>query len=413
MKKTGFPFSIMGCHDKLEGGLMLSVSRLLNGQIGPQDALRYGRRAGAGPAHLLHYSHDKTPVVVWNVTRRCNLHCGHCYADSHDHEYPDELTTDEGLRLLTDLAAFGVPTVLFSGGEPLMRPDVLELAQAATAAGMRTVLSTNGTKIDPDSAIRVKEAGFSYVGISVDGIGALNDKMRGSLGAFDAAVGGIRAARDAGLRTGIRFTIHGRNRDHLGQIFELAEAEGVNRLCIYHLAYAGRGGRMRRHDLTPSQTREAVGEIFDRTEDLGRRGIELEVLTVDNPVDHVLLLERVRRNEPERAADVEQMLRWNGGNQSGVAIACIDPQGKVHPDQFSWHITAGDVRRNSFAEIWRRDNPVLAPYRRRPRDLIGRCAECRFVDLCNGGLRVRAESASGDTRAPDPACYLTDEEISV
>ena len=390
---------------------MLSVSRLLNGQVGPQDALRYGRRSGAGPAHLLHYSRDKTPVVVWNVTRRCNLHCGHCYADSHDRDYPGELDTGEGVRLIGDLAAFGVPTVLFSGGEPLLRPDLLKLAALAQSLGMRTVLSTNGTRIDAAVAAEIAVAGFSYVGISLDGIGPLNDKMRGSRGAFEAALAGIRAAREAGMRTGIRFTMHARNRSHLGAIFELAEAEGVNRLCVYHLAYAGRGGRMRGHDLAPAQTRAAVEQIFDRTEDLGRRGVELEVLTVDNPVDHVLLLERVRRADRARAEDVEEMLLWNGGNQSGVAIAAVDPQGLVHPDQFSWDVKAGDVRRQRFDEIWRDGNPVLAPYRRRPRKLTGRCSRCRFAPLCNGGLPVRAQSAGGDPWAPDPACYLTDAEI--
>jgi Fe-coproporphyrin III synthase len=391
---------------------MLSVSRLLNGQVGPQDALRYGRRAGAGPAHLLHYSRDKKPVVVWNVTRRCNLHCGHCYADSHDRDYPGELSTGEGERLLADLAAFGVPTVLFSGGEPLLRADLLELAERARQLGMRTVLSTNGTRIDAEKASELAGAGFSYVGISLDGIGALNDKMRGSRGAFEAALGGIRAAREAGIRTGIRFTMHARNRSDLGAIFELAEAERVNRLCVYHLAYAGRGGRMRKHDLAPERTRAAVEEIFERTEDLGRRGVELEVLTVDNPVDHVLLLERLRRADPVRAADVEKLLLWNGGNQSGVAIAAIDPQGLVHPDQFSWQVNAGDVRRQRFAEIWRDQNPVLGPYRRRPRRLSGRCEHCRFAQLCNGGLPARSHSASGDPWSPDPACYLSDAEIA-
>ena len=191
---------------------MLSVSRLLNGQLGPQDALRYGRRSGAGPAHLLHYSRDKKPVVVWSVTRRCNLHCGHCYADSHDRDYPGELSTGEGERLLADLASFGVPTVLFSGGEPLLRADVLALAARANELGMRTVLSTNGTQIGPAKARELAGAGFSYIGISVDGIGPTNDKLRGSRGAFEAALGGIRAAREAGLRTGIRFTVHAGNR---------------------------------------------------------------------------------------------------------------------------------------------------------------------------------------------------------
>ncbi|MFN8218296.1 MAG: radical SAM protein [Solirubrobacterales bacterium] len=392
---------------------MLSVSRLLNRQVGPADALRYGRRAGAGPAHLLHYSRDKKPVVVWNVTRRCNLHCGHCYADSHDREYPGELDTGEGRRLLAELADFGVPTVLFSGGEPLLRDDLLQLAAEARRLGMRTVLSTNGTRIDGGTAAAIGAAGFSYVGVSLDGIGPLNDKMRGSRGAFDAALAGIRATREAGVRTGVRFTVHAGNRAHLGPIFELAEAERVNRLCVYHLAYAGRGGRMRRHDLAPTETRAAVEEVFDRTEDLGQRGVELEVLTVDNPVDNVLLLERLRRADRARAREVEQMLRWNGGNQSGVAIAAVDPQGGVHPDQFSWQVMAGDVRTRRFAEIWNDQNPVLAPYRRRPRKLGGRCSECRFASLCNGGLPARALSAWGDPWGPDPACYLTDEEIAL
>jgi radical SAM protein with 4Fe4S-binding SPASM domain len=395
-----------------DGRTMLSASRLLNGQVGPQDALRYGRQTGAGPAHLLHYSEDKKPVVVWSVTRRCNLHCGHCYADSHDRDYPGELSDSEGRQMLEDLAAFGVPTVLFSGGEPLTRPNVLDLAAVANELGMRTVLSTNGTKIDATVAREIADAGFSYVGISIDGIGALNDKVRGTKGAYDGAVNGIREARDAGLRTGIRFTVHGLNRDHLGKVFELAESLRVNRLCVYHLAYAGRGGKMRSHDLTPEQSREVVNEVLDRTEDIGRRGLDLEVLTVDNPVDHILLLKRVQASDPERAEEIETMLRWNGGNQSGVAIACVDPQGLVHPDQFSWHVTAGDVRREKFADIWTDDNPVLAPYRRRPRELTGRCATCRYLELCNGGLRVRAESATGDMQAPDPACYLTDEEIA-
>jgi len=390
---------------------MLSVSRLLAGTVGPADAIRYGRSSARSPAHLLHFSADKKPVVVWNATRRCNLHCAHCYSDSKDREYPGELTTAEGRRLIGELAEFGVPTVLFSGGEPLMRADLLELAAATREAGMRTVLSTNGTLLDADAARDVAAAGFSYVGVSIDGIGRRHDKLRGKRGAFEAALGGIRAARAAGLRTGVRFTIHRLNRPELGSIFELAEREGVNRLCVYHLAYAGRGERLSKYDLEPAATREAVGEIFDRAEDLARRGVDLEVLTVDNPADNVLLLERVRRTQPERAAEVERLLRWNGGNQSGIAVASIDPRGKVHPDQFSWSVTVGDVRERPFGEIWTSANPLLEPYRRRPRRLRGRCGGCRFQGICNGGLRVRAVSASGDFTAPDPACYLTDEEI--
>ena len=391
---------------------MLSVSRLLNGHVGTQDALRYGRQTASSPAHLLHYSRDKKPVVVWNVTQGCNLHCGHCYSSSYNREYPGELTTEEGLRLVRDLGDFGVPTLLFSGGEPLRRPDLFELAQAAHRAGMRTVLSTNGTLIDADVARRIAAAGFSYVGVSFDGMGALHDRIRGKRGAFEEALRGIRNAQHAGLRTGVRFTLHRLNRRDLGAIFDLAEQENVNRLCVYHLAYAGRGDRMRRYDLEPPETRAAVGEVFDRALALHERSSEIEVLTVDNPVDNVFLMMHVRRTELRRADEIEQLLRWNGGNQSGIAIACVDPQGRVHPDQFSWQVTVGEVRERSFASIWGDSNEALEPYRKRPRDLRGRCRDCRFYDLCNGGLRARAESATGDFTAPDPACYLTDREIA-
>ena len=391
---------------------MLSVTRLLTGTVGTQDALRYRQASRDTPAHMLHFAREKKPVVVWNVTQRCNLHCAHCYSDSKNRDYPDELSTEEGLGLLADLAGFGVPTVLFSGGEPLLRDDLFVLARAARELGMRTVLSSNGTLLDEATAEEAADAGFSYAGLSIDGVPERHDKLRGKPGAFRRTIGGIRAARRAGLRTGVRFTVNAINRADLAPIFELAERERVDRLCVYHLAYAGRGERMARLDLQPETTREVVEEIFDRVEDQRRRGVSMEVLTVDNPVDNVLLLKRIQATQPARAAEVEQLLRWNGGNQSGIAIACVDPRGRVHPDQFSWHIDAGDIRQRGFAEIWNDANPVLAPYRQRPRAVGGRCAECRFFALCNGGLRVRAESASADRLAPDPACYLTDEEIA-
>lgn len=392
---------------------MLSVSRLLNGTVEPGDALRYGRSTARGPAHLLHYTADKNPVVVWNVTQRCNLHCAHCYSSSKNRHYPGELDTAEGHELLRDLGEFGVPTVLFSGGEPLMRDDLFELAGAASDRGLRTVLSTNGTHIDREVAERIAAAGFSYVGISLDGPQPAHDKIRGSRGAFAGAVSGIERCQEAGLRTGIRYTVHGLNRQHLGEIFGLAESLSVDRLCVYHLAYAGRGDKLRAIDLEPGETRELVNEIFRRTEDLGRRGVPLEVLTVDNPVDNVLLYMRVAERKPERAADIYRLLSWNGGNQSGIAVACVDPRGNVHPDQFSWQVTAGNVRERPFSEIWSDSrNLVLRPYRQRPRKLKGRCRNCAWEPLCNGGLRVRAESATGDAAAPDPACYLSDAEIA-
>jgi len=393
---------------------MLSVTRLLTGTASPGDALRYGRFTGEMPAHLLHFSADKKPIVVWNLSRRCNLFCMHCYSDSHDEAYAGELTTGEGKALLDDLAEFGVPTVLFSGGEPLTRPDLFELAAYARDRGLRCVLSTNGTLITPEAARRISRCGFSYVGVSMDGVGPVHDKVRGKKGAYDAALAGLRLCRDLGTRVGLRFTVHKRNLDQIPAIFDLLETEEIPRCCVYHLAYAGRGDRIRSSDLSPEESRRAVGYIFERAQDFHRRGLDKEVLTVDNHADNVLLYLTVQREQPQRAEEVHQMLLWNGGNQSGIAVSSVDPNGHVHADQFSWHYTFGNVRERPFSAIWTdTSEPRMAVLKERKAHLKGRCRFCRYLDICNGNLRVRAESYFDDFLAPDPACYLTDEEIGI
>jgi radical SAM protein with 4Fe4S-binding SPASM domain len=391
---------------------MLPVSKLINGGVSSGDVLRHARSTATLPPSLIHFSEDKKPVVVWNVTRRCNLHCIHCYSVSEDRVYPGELSTEEGLRLIDDVAAFGAPTMIFSGGEPLMRLDLFQLAAYARRRGLRCVLSTNGTLIWEAVAERIRDAGFAYVGISLDGIGAAHDKVRGRLGAFDESLAGIRRCRDRGVKVGVRFTLHRKNADQLPAVLDLLEREDIPRFCLYHLAYAGRGERMRRFDLDPVATRAAVDYLFRRAQDFHRRGLDKDILTVDNHADNPYLYLWLRQREPERAAEVRRLLAWNGGNQSGVAIASVDPLGGVHADVFSWLYSFGNVRERPFSAIWPdRTHPRMAVLKDRRPHLKGRCRACRFVDLCNGNLRARAESYFGDFLAPDPACYLTDEEI--
>jgi radical SAM protein with 4Fe4S-binding SPASM domain len=394
---------------------MLSLSRLLCGTVTSGDALRYGRRSSGGPAHLLHFSEDKRPVVVWNVTRRCNLKCVHCYAASEDRAYRGELTTEEALRVIDDLADFGVPVVLFSGGEPLLREDLFELSARVVERGMRAVLSTNGTLIDEATIARVKEQGFSYVGVSLDGTEGTHDRFRGVEGAFGRSLTAIRTARDAGVRVGVRYTITRHNQHDLPALLDLLEREDIPRFCMYHLAQSGRGRRMAPEMLAPHEIRAALDLLFDRVLDWHARGIEKEVLTVDNHADAAYLYMRVLRDQPERAEDVLRLLRWNGGNQSGLAIACIDNTGRVHPDQFSWNHTVGNVRERPFGEIWSGEHAagLLHDMRNRAAFLSQRCTSCRFFELCNGNLRSRAEAATGDFWGDDPACYLTDDEIAV
>lgn len=393
---------------------MIGVTRLLCGTATPGDALRYGRSTERLPAHLLHYSMDKKPVVVWNFIRRCNLHCMHCYADARDRDYEGELTTEEALGVVEQLEAFRVPTILFSGGEPLLRKDIFDLASSAVAKGIRCVLSTNGTLITKSIAERIKETGFAYVGVSLDGVGPVHDRFRATPGSFDAALTGIRNCRDAGIRVGLRFTVNRHNAGELPGVLDLLEQEDIPRCCVYHLAYAGRGSKIMADDLSREQARASVDHIFMRARDFHSRGLDKDILTVDNHADGVYLYLKLKGEDTARAEEVYKLLLWNGGNQSGIAIGAIDNLGNVHADQFWWHYSFGNVRERSFGDIWTDvSDPLMKGLKDRRSLLSGRCRECRYLEICNGNLRERAEAASGDVWAPDPACYLTDEEIGV
>ena len=392
---------------------MIGISKLYCGTVEPSDVLRYGANSKRLPSHLLQFSADKKPVVVWNCTRRCNLRCVHCYSKSADVCYPDELTTDQGYALLDDLARFGAPVVLFSGGEPLIRPDILQLARRATNLGMRAVLSTNGTLIDETLAHRLREIGLSYVGVSLDGMRETHDRFRKVEGAFNLALAGIRHCRRAGLKVGLRFTINQRNAADIGPIFDLIRDEDIPRACFYHLVYAGRGTALMKEDLDHAAARRVVDLIIDRTAELHAQHLPKEVLTVDNHCDGPYLYLRMLREASPRAADVLRLLQMNQGNSSGHGIGCVSWDGQVHPDQFWRHLTLGNVKERPFSEIWTDlSHPVLAKLKDKRPHVKGRCATCRFLDVCGGNFRVRAEAATGDLWAPDPACYLTDDEIA-
>jgi 12,18-didecarboxysiroheme deacetylase len=393
---------------------MIGISKLYCGTVEPSDVLRYGAQSKNLPSHLLQFSADKKPVVVWNCTRRCNLRCVHCYSQSENLKYPDELDTNEALAMLEDLAQFGVPVVLFSGGEPLMRQDLLTLVEAAVAQNMRAVISTNGTLITPRQAERLRTANLSYVGVSLDGLREVNDSFRGMPGAFDLALEGIRNCRAAGIKVGLRFTITRRNADQIDGIFDLIRQENIPRVCFYHLVYAGRGSALMAEDLDAKATRLVVDKIIDHTAALHKEGRPVEVLTVDNHADGPYLYLRMLREGVARADQVRRLLAMNGGNSSGSGIGCISWDGSVHPDQFWRHEVLGNVRRRPFSEIWTdMTHPLTSKLKDKRPHLKGRCRTCRFLDLCAGNFRVRAEAATGDLWSPDPACYLTDEEIAV
>ncbi len=393
---------------------MIGISKLYCGTVEPSDALRYGRHSGKLPSHLLQFSKDKRPVVVWNMTRRCNLKCVHCYAHAKNIPSDNEMSTEEGKVLLDDLAAFGVPVVLFSGGEPLMREDMPELAEYAVQKGMRAVISTNGTLITPEKAKTLKEIGLSYVGISLDGMAEVNDRFRAVKGAFNMALEGIRNAQDAGIKVGLRFTINRFNRDEVPQIFDLIEKENIPRACFYHLVYSGRGSNLMNDDLSLEDTRTVVDLIMERARKFSDAGNPKEILTVDNHADGPYVYLRMLKEDPERAAEVLELLKMNEGNSSGRGIGCVSWDGEVYADQFWRHYSFGNVRQRPFSEIWSdTSEPLMGKLKNKKEYVTGRCAKCQWLDVCGGNFRVRAEATTGDLWAPDPACFLTDAEIGL
>jgi Fe-coproporphyrin III synthase len=393
---------------------MIGVSKLYCGAVESSDPLRYDRRSENLPSHLLQFSRDKKPVVVWNVTRRCNLKCVHCYSRSEDRDFGGELSLEDGKILIDDLARFGSPVILFSGGEPLIRPDIFDLIRHATGSGLRAVVSTNGTLINELMAERLKQIGLSYVGISLDGLGSRHDSFRGMAGTFLKVMNAIKNCMNMGLKVGLRFTITRRNFEDISGIFDLVEEYKIPRICFYHLVYSGRGTELFSEDLDHDQTRSVVDLILDRTKRLHTIGLPVEVLTVDNHADGPYVYLRLTKENPERAAQVLELLKMNEGNNSGRGIGCVSWDGEVHADQFWRHHSFGNVRVRPFSEIWTdSSDQFLMQLKEKKNYVTGRCAHCQWLDICGGNFRVRAEAVYGDVWAPDPACYLSDEEIGI
>jgi len=391
---------------------MIGISKLYCGTVEPSDAIRYGRKAKRLPSHLLQFSEDKKPVIVWNMTKRCNLVCEHCYALSDDAPAESEMTFEQGKALIDDLAQFGSPVILFSGGEPTVRKDMPDLAEYAVSKGMRAVISTNGTLIDEAFALRLKNIGLSYVGISLDGARENHDKFRKKAGAYDAAIAGIHACQKVGLKVGLRHTITKENYKDIDAVFDLLEKENIPRVCFYHLVYTGRGKEIMDIDLNHEETRAVVDHIIDRTAELHARGLMKEVLTVDNHADGAYLHMRMEKEGSPKADEVMELLRMNGGNSSGNGIGCVSWDGTVYPDQFWRTKPLGNVLERPFSEIWTDySNPVVKQLKNKHAYVTGRCVECRYLDICGGNFRARGEAVTGELWGEDPACFLTDEEI--
>ena len=354
------------------------------------------------------------PVVIWNLVRRCNLTCKHCYSGSTNIEFPGELGTVEVFAVMDDLRAFGVPVLILSGGEPLMRPDIFEISHRSKDKGFYTALSSNGTLIDTGNIEDIAEVGYDYVGVSLDGIGATHDRFRRLDGAFDQALRGLRLCRERDIKVGLRFTMTQDNQHELADLLALMEREDIDKFYFSHLNYGGRGNINRGDDSELAATRRAMDLLFDVALASVRAGRHREFVSGNNDADGAYLLLWAQDRFPDRVDHLRAKLEQWGGNASGMNVANIDNLGNVHPDTFWWHHTLGNVRDRPFSEIWTDlSDPLLAGLKRRPRQIGGRCGRCQHFAICNGNTRVRAHQITGDPWAEDPGCYLTDQEIGL
>ena len=381
---------------------MFRLSQLMRFLVSPEAP------AAGGPR-----TRPTGPVVIWNLIRRCNLTCKHCYSLSADTDFKGELSLDEIAVTMADLKSFGVPGLILSGGEPLLRPDIFEIAALAKGFGFYAGLSSNGTLIDKPMAKKIADSGFDYVGVSLDGIGPVHDAFRRKEGAFDASLAGVRFLAEMGVKAGLRFTMTEANADQLPAMLELVRREGASKFYFSHLNYAGSGNTNRAGDAVMQTTRRAMDLLFDEALADAQAGNDRDWVTGNNDADGAYFLLWAKQRFPDRAEALQKKLEAWGGNASGQNVANIDNLGEVHPDTMWWHYNLGNVRKRPFSQIWADvSDPLMAGLKQHPRPVTGRCADCRFLSICNGNTRTRAHRVTGDFWAEDPGCYLTDEEIA-
>ena len=352
------------------------------------------------PARVLNGS-----IAIWNFTNRCNLSCLHCYSKA-ELDSVDSLSTQKIMDTLPKLKANGVKFLIFSGGEPLTRHDIYEIAEHCKELGIVTYLSTNGLYVKKSNAEKILET-FNYIGISIDGSQKVHDAFRGLKGSFEASMKAVDLLNSYGkTKVGIRFTMTKDTYDDLAFIFELAERHNIPKIYISHLVYSGRGLDNLEMDLTKEQRVTAVNYILDKAFEYHDSKREIEIVTGNMEMDAILFYDKFIKVYPEYADEMKKRLTAWGGNSAGRKLLNIDAEGNVKPDPF-FPAIIGNIFHEDFADIWtNKPTDMLQKLRVHPRKLSGKCETCEYLDICNGGSRSRAYAIHGDMWAEDPSCYL-------
>jgi len=344
-------------------------------------------------------------IAIWNFTNRCNLSCLHCYSKA-DLDAIDTLTTENIMDTLPKLKANGVKFLIFSGGEPLTRKDLFDIANRCKELGIITYLSTNGLYVKTSNAKKILDT-FNYVGISIDGSEKIHDAFRGLEGSFIESMKAVDLLNSYNQsKVGIRFTITKDTYNDLEFIFDLAERHNIPKIYISHLVYSGRGLDNLEMDLTKEQRVKAVNFIIDKAFEYHNQDRDIEIVTGNMEMDAILFYNRFIEKYPQYAKEMEKRLIAWGGNSAGRKLLNIDSEGFVKPDPF-FPKKIGNMINQDFTDIWTKEpTELLEKLRVHPRELSGKCKDCKYLNICNGGSRSRAYAIYGDMWAEDPSCYL-------
>ena len=342
-------------------------------------------------------------IAIWNFTNRCNLDCLHCYSKSSVNG-DDILSTKKAFEVIGELKNSNIGFVIFSGGEPLIRKDIFEIAQKCKENGILTYLSTNGLYINRHNADKIVDM-FDYVGISIDGKEDVHDRFRGLKGAFKKSIKAFEILKSKGARVGIRYTLTKETYDSLEFIFNLSENEGIDKIYISHLVYSGGGYDNLKMDISKEQRKEAVEFIINKAFEYNKKEDNKEIVTGNMEVDAILFLKEFSKKYPKLENELKEKLKKWGGNSAGRNLVNIDYKGNIKPDPF-FPLKIGNIFTESFEKVWMdKENALLKKLREFPRKLKGKCKDCEYIRICNGGSRPRAWAIYSDLWEEDPSCY--------
>jgi radical SAM protein with 4Fe4S-binding SPASM domain len=348
-------------------------------------------------------------IMIWNFTNRCNLLCHHCYSKADANE-KDTLSFEQIEQTIPKLKRAGVNFVIFSGGEPLIRKDIFDIAKCMKENKIMTYLSTNGMYINDNNVQKIIDT-FNYIGISIDGLEKQHDYFRGQNGSFAKSIEAIKRIQAHGGNAGIRFTLTKETEASFYDMFDLVEELNVNKFYISHLVYSGRGLDNLSIDISKEKRREYVEFIINKAFEYYEKGKNIDLVTGNMEMDAVMLLKTFENKHPTFAQALKKKLIAWGGNSAGNRLGNMDWLGNVKPDPF-FPTTIGNYLQTDFDELWLdENNALLNKLRQSPRAIEGKCENCDYLNICNGGSRSRAYAISGNLWDEDPSCYLTLEEI--